>query len=142
MEDVTASQTLEEAPMSVDTMQGLTAEYAEHVGRQDVAALVEHYGDEAEMLAPGIEAVRGKAAIGPFIKSLFDMGLGWVDFEPYAHEQDGSLGVEIGKYTMRTSSGGEVIDVGKYVSVRRQQPDGTWLIRADIYNSNRQQPSS
>jgi ketosteroid isomerase-like protein len=133
---------IEEAPLSVDTMQGLTDQYAEEIERQDAAALVEHYLDDAEMLAPGIEAVRGKAAIGPFIKSMFDMGLGWVGFEPYAYEQDGSLGVEIGKYTMRTSRGGDVIDAGKYVSVRRQQSDGTWLIRADIYNSNSQQPPS
>jgi hypothetical protein len=34
--------------------------------------------------------------------------------ESYAHEQAGSLGVEIGNYTMRTARDGTVIDVGRY----------------------------
>jgi ketosteroid isomerase-like protein len=123
-------------------MKGLTEQYADEVERQDVSALTEHYLDDGEVLAPGIEAVRGKAAIGSFMKSMFDSGVGWVAFEAYAYEQDGSLGVEVGKYTMRTSRGGDVIDTGKYVSVRRQQPDGAWLIKADIYNSDSQSSPS
>jgi ketosteroid isomerase-like protein len=123
--------------MSGETMQSLTARYQQDIGNKDIAALTEHYLDDSQVLSPGSDALTGKQAIGAFLQTMFEMGIGWIDIEPYAHEQDGTLGVEIGRYTMRTARNGTVIDVGRYLSVRRQQPDGTWRIKTDISNSTK-----
>ena len=64
------------------------------------------------------------------IDGLDDAGVLGVDFEPITRQQENDLGVEVGRFTMRTAPDGEVVDKGKYVSLRREQPDGRWLYRA------------
>ena len=121
--------------MSIETMEGLSAQYAEDFGNHDLGAPAQHYLDGALVLAPGIDTIDGRQVIGAFLQSMVEAGIGWIDIEPYAHEQDGTLGVEIGNHTMRHVRGGAVVDVGRYLSVRRRQADGTWRIRTDISNS-------
>ena len=92
--------------------------------------------EDGRILAPGQDVIQGRAAIEAFISSIHDMGVHAVHFDVLTRDQREDLGFEVGRYEFRAEPDGPAIDTGKYVSVRRQQPDGTWLIDVDIFNSN------
>ncbi len=63
------------------------------------------------------------------------------DFKPSTVRVDGrdDLAYVLGTYTMTfvpPGASGPVKDSGKYVEVRRRQPDGRWLVAVDIFNSD------
>jgi ketosteroid isomerase-like protein len=55
--------------------------------------------------------------------------------ETVSLEEHGDVAVEEGRYEIQ--AGGEVVDTGKYLVVHRRQPDGTWKLGLDIWNSSR-----
>ena len=49
------------------------------------------------------------------------------------------LAYVLGTYTMTIvppGAPGPIEDSGKYIEIRRRQPDGSWLISTDIFNSD------
>jgi uncharacterized protein (TIGR02246 family) len=60
-------------------------------------------------------------------------------------EADGALAFARGVYaaTFAAKEGGESVDVeGKYMTILRRQPDGTWKLYRDIFNSNVPPPAA
>jgi ketosteroid isomerase-like protein len=52
----------------------------------------------------------------------------------------GDVAYVIGRYAMTLEPEGAsepVDDEGKYIEIRRKQPDGGWLMSRDIFNSDR-----
>ena len=121
---------------AVDSMQTLLDQFEAAFNTKDAARVARGYVDDGRILAPGQDVVQGRAAIESFITSIFEMGVRAVHFDVLSRDQREELGFEVGRYEFRAEPDGPAIDVGKYVSVRRQQPDGTWLIDVDIFNSN------
>jgi len=127
--------------MSVDSMQALLDQFTAAFDDNDAAAVSRLYVDDARILPPGQEIVQGRASIETFIGGFFAAGIRAVEFEAISRDQRDDLGVEVGRYVLRSDRAGEVVDEGKYVSVRRHQPDATWLIEVDIFNSNQATPT-
>jgi uncharacterized protein (TIGR02246 family) len=127
--------------MSVDSMQVLVDQFAAAFCDNDAAAVSRMYLEDARILPPGQEIVQGRASIETFIGGFFEAGIRAVEFEPISRDQREELGVEVGRYVLRSERGGTVVDQGKYVSVRRQQSDTTWLIEIDIFNSSQAPPA-
>jgi ketosteroid isomerase-like protein len=50
-------------------------------------------------------------------------------------EEHGNAAIESGQYELRMGS--EVADDGSHVVVHRRQPDGSWRLGIDIFNSDR-----
>jgi uncharacterized protein (TIGR02246 family) len=127
--------------MSVDSMQVLVDQFAAAFNDNDAEAVSRMYLEDARILPPGQETVQGRASIETFIGGFFEAGIRAVEFEPISPDQREELGVEVGRYVLRSELGGQVIDEGKYVSVRRQQSDTSWLIEVDIFNSSQPPPT-
>jgi uncharacterized protein (TIGR02246 family) len=127
--------------MSVDSMQVLVDQFATAFNNNDAGAVSRMYLEDARILPPGQETVQGRASIETFIGGFFEAGIRAVEFEPLSRDQREEMGVEVGRYVLRSEGGGPAVDEGKYVSVRRQQPDTTWLIEVDIFNSSRPPPT-
>ena len=125
--------------MPVESMQTLLDEFRAGFNRNDAKQVASFYLDDARLLAPGEDIVQGRAAVESFVATLFDMGVRGIDFEVVTRQSENDLGIEVGLYTMRTAPDGDVIDKGKYVSLRREQPDGRWLIELDVFNSSQPQ---
>ena len=98
-----------------------------------VAAL---YTEDALLMPPNGPAVQGRAAIEAFFAA----------FPPFsgltlnAVEIDGrgDLAFVRGIFSMTMEIEGmpPVQETGKYIEIRRKQTDGSWLITADIFNSD------
>jgi uncharacterized protein (TIGR02246 family) len=93
------------------------------------------YADDAKMLAPSAELLRGREAIEAFWNAGVEAGLSAVELDLLELERDDGLAYEIGRYTLTVDAAGEgVIDRGKYVLVHRRQADGTWLRAVEMFS--------
>ena len=107
------------------------------VGR-DFAALAQLYTQDAVVMPPHQPAVRGRAAFENWIATFPRVSR----FTLKNEEIDGRADVAYvrGTYTMTIhpeGAPGPVEDVGKYLEIRKRQPDGSWLLAADIFNSDK-----
>jgi uncharacterized protein (TIGR02246 family) len=116
----------------------VNAQFGAAVSRGDTAAVTALYTDDAVMLPPNAEIVRGKQAI----KGLFDgmmqqMGIPQLTLETNEVEEIGDTANEIGQYTLKFQpAGGEsVADIGKYVVIWKREGDD-WKLHVDIWNTN------
>lgn len=104
---------------------------------KDWATLAALYLDDAVLNPPNEPAVKGRLAI----RAWFEKFPPLTDFKPSTVRVDGrdDLAYVLGTYTMTfvpPGASGPVKDSGKYVEVRRRQPDGRWLLAVDIFNSD------
>src|SRR5215211_8292347 len=104
--------------------------YVEASNEGDADALASLYADDAVLLPPDHEPVRGRAAIGDFWRQGTDEGL---EVTTLTVEVDGNLGYLVGRYHLPATDE-EPADSGKYVMCLKRQRDGGWKLTADIWN--------
>ena len=121
------------------------AEFSAVASRGDAAAIAALYTDDAVVLAPNAEMVRGKQAI----KGLFDgmiqqLGPPQLTLRTLQLDEVGDMANEIGEYTLKFQpAGGEpVTDIGKYVVIWKRQGDDSWKLHIDIWNTNSPMPTT
>jgi ketosteroid isomerase-like protein len=99
-----------------------------------------HLLDDARVLAPDAPIARGKQearAVFGVLYALPGFSLSW---SPSMAEVGGAgdLGYTIGTYHMEFEDPeGKLLQIdGKYMTVWKKQPDGTWMVAADMFNSD------
>jgi ketosteroid isomerase-like protein len=106
------------------------------IGR-DFAALARLYTEDTVFMPPHHPAIHGRAALEAWIASfprVLRMTLNVEDIDGR-----GDIAYVRGSYTMTLHPDGApnpIDDVGKYLEIRKRQPDGSWLLAADIFNSD------
>jgi uncharacterized protein (TIGR02246 family) len=121
------------APAIGGSRQGIEAavrRYVEASNQGDADALASLYADDAMLLPPDHEPVRGRAAIGDFWRQGTDEGL---EVTTLAVEVEGDLGYLVGRYHLPATDE-EPADSGKYVMCLKRQRNGAWKLTADIWN--------
>ncbi|HEY7482654.1 MAG TPA: SgcJ/EcaC family oxidoreductase [Gemmatimonadales bacterium] len=98
----------------------------------DAEALTELYADDAVLLPPDHEPIRGREAIGEFWRQGTDTGL---EVSTLRLEVDGTVAYLIGRYHLPPTEGEEA-DSGQYVLCLKRQSDGSWKLTADIWNGS------
>jgi ketosteroid isomerase-like protein len=107
-------------------------------GNVDAVAAV--YASDAALLPPNLPVQRGHNAIrsfwGGFLNAYdvkFELGADVI-------EGRGDLAYDLGHYRFmavpRAKNSPGIADEGKYVTVLKKQPDGSWKLIVDIYNSS------
>jgi ketosteroid isomerase-like protein len=105
------------------TIQRLNDKFAQAFNAGDAAAVAALYTDDAVILPPGAEMMKGKNAIRAFWKG--------------AAEQLGDGAVrEIGTFTFRTKGAQPQDITGKYVVVW-EKVGSDWRLATDIWNTNK-----
>jgi uncharacterized protein (TIGR02246 family) len=108
--------------------------YVAATNQGDAEALAELYAEDAVLLPPDHEPIQGREAIGDFWRQGTDPGL---EVRTLRMEVDGDVGYLVGSYHLPATEE-EPADSGKYVLCLRRQPDGSWKLTADIWNSSSQ----
>ena len=98
----------------------------------DAATMASLYAEDAVLLPPDHEPIRGGQAIGDFWRQGTDEGL---KVTTLAVEVDGNLGYLVGRYNLPATEE-EPADSGKYVMCLKRQRDGSWKLTADIWNQS------
>jgi ketosteroid isomerase-like protein len=102
-------------------------------GRKDMAAYSKYYAPKASLALPGLPI----SELTPPLKNAFAAGYAIKMVTVKAEVADaGDLGYAFGTYeqTAPDKSGALVNSVGKWMSVFKRQPDGSWGAIADTYN--------
>ena len=107
--------------------------------------VIGYYQDDAMEMAPNMAMGQGKDAIKAMQQQMMSSGMKMtaVSFSTTELQAAGKIGYEIGTYdmTIAVPQMGEVKDKGKYIALWHQQPDGSWKVRAETWNSDMPLPS-
>ncbi len=99
--------------------------------RGDLAGVASLYAENATMLPPNMDEVRGREAIQQFIAAYREQfGVQGITLELVEVDSDGDLGYHMGRYSMRP--GGEM---GMYLVVFKRL-GGEWKIVCDMFSSS------
>jgi uncharacterized protein (TIGR02246 family) len=125
--------------MSRTDIDALNARFTEAMEKGDATAVASLYAPDARVLPPGAPTVTGHG-IRELWQSILDMGVTGGELKTVSVEELGDVAIEVGQYEMRI--GPDLADAGKYVVVHRRQPDGSWKLGIDIWNSDRPPPAA
>lgn len=118
------------------TIQNLNDQFAKAFNAGDIASLASLYAEDAVILPPGAEMMKGRTAIQAFWKSaaeqLGDAKLTAVDVKPLGS----NAAREIGTFSLRTKGSQPQEITGKYVVVW-EKAGSDWKLATDIWNMNK-----
>jgi uncharacterized protein (TIGR02246 family) len=119
--------------MARSDIDALNATFVQALEKGDAAVVASVYASDARLLPPGEQPLTG-SEIQAYWQGAIDSGVSGAALDTVSFEEHGDVAVEEGRYEIRV--GDEVVDRGKYVLVHRRQPDGTWKLGVDIWNSS------
>lgn len=104
---------------------------------KDLTGLTANYAADAVILPQNGPMVTGREGRDAFFKEMSNMVTDF-KFSMSRFDASGDLAYEVGTYSgmMQMPGMGTVADTGKFLTVWKRQPDGKWMIVADIFNTN------
>jgi uncharacterized protein (TIGR02246 family) len=132
-----AQETAGRSEEDVTAIRASTESFAEAIRAGDWAGVAALYTEDAVFMPPNEPAVQGRAAIEAWMGAFPPL----TEFSPAVVDIDGrgDLAYVRGTISMTIVPEGTpepIRETAKYVEIRRRQPDGTWLIAVDIFNSD------
>lgn len=123
------------APEDLTAINSITDQFTRRIVAGDLDGASQLYAPNAVVMPPHHAVCHGRAAARQWMETLPRI----TRFEVENQMVDGraDLAYVRGVYsiTLQTPDG-TVDDVGKFVEIRRRQPDGSWPMEADIFNSD------
>jgi uncharacterized protein (TIGR02246 family) len=117
-------------------LQSLSDKFAQAFNAGDAAAVAALYTNEAVILPPGAEMMKGRTAIQAFWKGAAEqLGNGkltTVEVKPLGSDR----ALEIGTFSFRTKASQPQEITGKYVVVW-EKVGSDWKLATDIWNTNK-----
>lgn len=103
--------------------------------RGDMAACAGFYGEDATMLVPARPPIEGRAAIRDYLEGMSASGVTMLPANPSTILSNGDLGCCAGTYAFRQPAGRGMAQAatGKFVTVVRRAPDGSWKVAVDCF---------
>ena len=137
---LTACNTSVDKEAIAKTIKDDEAQWVQDYAAKDANKIVNHYADDAIVIAPGMPASNGKAAINDTIKGMVTDPALNLKFTSSQVEvaQSGDLAYTRGSYTMTFTNPATkqpMTDHGSYVTTYRKQSDGSWKAVTDIASS-------
>ena len=118
-------------------IQDVTDRWLKAMENNDSTAVAALYTEDAMLLPPNAPVVKGRAGIRHYLGQFPKI----TSFKAPLEEIDGNGDIAYTRGTyeatmMPPGSKAPVKDSGKFIEIRRKQPDGSWLIERDFWNSN------
>ena len=112
------------------------AAFVAALGAGDAHAAADVYADDARLLAPSAEPIRGRGAIAAFWQAGVDAGVAEVELDAFELRRHDGFAYELGRYALRLRphEGRGVVDRGKYVLVHERQADGAWRWALEMFS--------
>jgi ketosteroid isomerase-like protein len=110
-------------------------EFARVTAEKGVDGWVEFFAENGAMLPAGRPLVRGKQDIQNLMNPSFEDQSFSLVWEPTEADisASGDLGYTIGRYeSTAAAADGTTTTLGKYVTIWKKQPDGSWKVVVDI----------
>jgi ketosteroid isomerase-like protein len=120
------------------SIRALTDRFVQLMLAGNLDGVVALYTENGILMPPHHPAVQGRAALRAFLGGFPRIS----SFKATVDEIDGraDLAYARGSFSMTVhpkGAPGPVEEQGKFLEVRRRQPDGSWLLAVDIFNSDK-----
>ncbi len=114
-------------------MATLRTDILDAFNRGDVKACTAFYTDDATVLLPDRQPIRGREAIEAALKEYATAGTKLASVDPIEIGSSGDLGYYTGTYQLDTPAGdgSTMKETGKFVTVLTLQADGSWKVFID-----------
>lgn len=124
-----------------DAIEAANERFMEAFGEGDAEAIAALYTNDAVLLAPHHEPLKGREAVADYMRGAIEQGLTELDLETTEVMQHGDMAVEVGEYAL--FAGDRRADQGKYLVVWKHDED-TWMLHRDMMNTStpQQQPAA
>jgi uncharacterized protein (TIGR02246 family) len=112
--------------------------FGEAVRQGNAAAIGALYAEDATLLPPASEIIKGRAGIQEFWGGGLQMGIKDAVLTTVGVSACGDTAIEIGTYALKIQPGGQadiIEDHGKYVVIWKKA-EGTWKLSVDIWNTS------
>jgi ketosteroid isomerase-like protein len=108
--------------------------FVDAIRRGDRRAVAELYGDDARLVAPNTDPLRGRDDVEAFWGAGVDSGITSVELRPEDVELAGSVAWEVGAYVLRMDSPDRapIVDGGRYLLIYRLDGE-RWLRTAEMF---------
>ena len=112
--------------------------FSHGIRTKDLASIEQLYSEDAVLMPPNNEMVKGRQGSRGFWSAAIKMGLKEATLTTIEARRYGDEIREIGSYRLRIAPEHRKAyeDVGKYMTVWKEQPDGSWMLKEDIWNSD------
>ncbi len=102
----------------------------------DASSAARVYADDARVLVPAGELVRGRSEIEAYWRAGIALGLSTVAFERQLLATVAGSVIEIGRYSIaaKVARNGRIVDRGTYLVLHAQAADGSWRRAVDVSN--------
>ena len=124
------------------TIEGMTAKSAKDMVLGVWDTTLANFTDDAVSMPNYAPMARGKKAIKEQYGKMMGAGIKFtnVDFTTTDVEVSGEYAYEIGTYTMTIEMGSmaPMTDEGKYLYVYKHAKDGSWKLKVETWNSNKE----
>lgn len=119
------------AGSGAEEIQSALQEYARLQKAADASGLAGFYTPDGELLEPGMDALKGPAAIRAFLESFGDVRIESASMVSESIDVCEGNAVQWGNYAQRVSLQGKPPAEfrGRFVAQWSRQPEGRWLIR-------------
>lgn len=120
-----------------------TAALVGSLQRGNAATAAGVYAEDATLLAPTAELIRGRAEIEAYWQAGIALGLSSVEFERQVLESVGAEVVEVGRYAVSVDvdRSERVVDRGTYLVLHTQIADGSWHRTVDVFKPDEPSPA-
>jgi len=112
--------------------------YMKFYNNGDASGVAELHSDEALVMPPNIDMVKGKMSIKKAISDEISAGATDLVFKTLNMYGNEEFVTEVGRFSLNVKNEGEIVmsDSGKYVVLWEQVSKNNWLMKADIWNSD------
>jgi ketosteroid isomerase-like protein len=112
--------------------------YMKFYNNGDASGVADLHVDDAIVMPPNIDLVKGKDAINKVISDEISAGATDLVFTTLDMYGDEDYVTEVGRYSLNVKDNGKIVmsDSGKYIVLWKQVSKNNWLMKADIWNSD------
>lgn len=114
------------------------AKFGEAVRQGNAAAIGVLYTEDAVLLPPANEMIKGRAGIQEFWNGGLQMGIKDAVLTTVDVQDCSDTAYEIGTYALKIQPEGQaaIEDHGKYIVIWKKAADGSWKLSVDIWNTS------
>ena len=119
-------------------IQSANGKFGESIRTGNASAVGALYTDDALLMPPNTEMIRGRDGTTKFWAGAIKMGVKDAILSTVELHQQGDMVEEVGNYTLKIQPEGQAPfeDRGKYVVLWKMGDDGVWRLHRDIWNSS------
>jgi uncharacterized protein (TIGR02246 family) len=115
-----------------DDVLAATSSLVAALARGDAGAAASLYAEDGRLLASG-EVLTGRSEIEAYWNAGLAVGLAGLQLQAIEIRIAPGIAVEIGSYSLKLGSTHDSAERGKYLSLHRRLPDGTWRREVDVF---------